>query len=149
MYNITQDTKALLCQKHSPYPTIIYERNEQIKSKQRLIDILSHNCLQHGSSLNGRFEFAEETLGTKVKLPIIVNPEMGIFMVPIRSLRNESCGVLSYYQIKRYESKFRGTYIKFHDGTDTYIDISWRSFDQQFKKTSHLIAHHFRSKIFI
>lgn len=148
MYTINQNTKAILCQNHSPYPTVILERAERLESRYSLIDILSYNCLQYGSSLDGRLESAAAILGTNVKLPIIVNPEMGIFMVPIRSLRNEACGVLSYYQIKRYEPKFRGTYVKFYDGTDAYIKISERSFDQQFKKTSHLIAHHFRSKIF-
>lgn len=142
VYAINGETKAILCKQDLAYRTLIYEGDCIISSTHSLQEILADNCRRHGSSLEGRLEYAEYVLHTSIKLPITVHPLKGIFMVPIRSLNSENSGVISYYQVKRYRPlrNQNRTHIQFKDRTDLIIDVSYPSFDRQYKKTGQLIA---------
>ncbi|HLS20035.1 MAG TPA: competence protein ComK [Bacillota bacterium] len=142
VYAINRQTKAILCKQDLAYRTLIYEGSRKISSIHSLKKILDINCTRHGASLEGRLKFAEYVLRTSIKLPITVHPRKGIFMVPIRSLSSEKSGVISYYQIKKYQplNDKNRTHIRFRDGTDLIIDVSFASFNMQYKKTGQLIA---------
>src|SRR5699024_8431399 len=112
------------------------EGNRKLQSTHCLKKILDVNCTSNGSSLNGRLQFAEHVLRTNIKLPVTVHPRLGIFMIPIRSLKTAKCGVIAYYQIKKYQSLSNNkTHVYFKDGSDLILDISGGSFDNQYKKT--------------
>jgi|SRR5690625_1140082 len=145
IYRIRQSTKAIISKTGSKTTkTYIYEDINKVPSPYSLQEILNKNCLEHGSSLEGRLNYAEHILRTSVKLPIIIHPGKRIFMIPTRSLSSAKSGVISYYQIQDYVATNKGTNILFHDGTRLEIDVSETSFNMQYKKTSQLIASLFR-----
>lgn len=143
VYTINRQTKALLCKQDSTYRTLIYEGSRKKRSIHSLKRILDVNCTWNGSTLDGRLKFAKYVLRTSQKLPIAVSPRKGIFMIPIRSIRSKKCGVISYYQIKKFQplNEKSKTHILFKDGLDLMIDISFASFNRQYKKTGQLIAN--------
>lgn len=147
VHTIKRSTKAILSKTNSnTIKTMIYEDTNQIPSPYSLKEILDKNCLDNGSSLIGRLNYAEHILRTSVKLPITIHPGKRIFMIPIRSLDSQKSGVISYYQIHNYLASQNGTDIYFYDGTKLSIDVSEKSFNMQYKKTGQLIANLFRPK---
>src|SRR5699024_5888839 len=101
VYRIKESTKAILSKFDSTTTkALIYESINKIPSPYSLKDILDENCLEHGSSLEGRLNYAKHILRTSIKLPVIIHPGKRIFMIPIRSLNSQKSGVISYYQIR-------------------------------------------------
>lgn len=148
VYTINQETKAILYKRNLTNCTWIFEGKKQQPTTNPLMRILNQSCLENGSSLKGRLDYAKKILQTSSKLPIAVSPLKRIFMVPIRSLRNKETGVISYYHIKRYiplreQRDQTRTLIIFKDGTDLSINVSYPSFKEQYSKTGHLIASYF------
>ena len=137
---ITPHTNALIKRHSSYYKTRILNGREEKHSIHKPEVILDQCCLAHGSTFAGRKAAAEKILKSKNKLPIPVIPQKGVYMFPTSSMKSCHCAWLSYYQIRYFEARDDKTYVKFHDGTHLFVNISERALDQQYKRTSQVIA---------
>lgn len=148
LFEITPNTKAIYSCDTGYYRSKILEAKEEVCSVRYPITLLDDSCLSHGSSLEGREKAVRKILRTKSKLPIPVNPDKGIYMLPTLSKRNRDCVWLSYYLIDNYYQVDDRTLVTFTDGTYIYVKVSEASLDLQFKRTSQVIAQLNRETIF-
>lgn len=140
IYVISINTKAIMNKDNSYFKTRIYEGNKNWNHIHKAENILKHNCMMNGSSLVGRRDYAKGSLRSPIRLPIAVIPKTGVYMVPTSSPKKLECAWISYYHVKKYETRDYKTYIHFRDGTGLYLDVSESTFHNQMIRTAHLIA---------
>ncbi|OZU88401.1 competence protein [Virgibacillus indicus] len=149
VFIISQKTKAIMAEEESGYYRAkILEGDTEKFSIHKPLQIIDNSCLVYGASLEGRKTSVKQILNSASKLPIPVNVNEGIYMMPTASTKNKDCVWLSYQHIHTYEQRDDKTYITFHDGTGIYINTSENAFDQQFKRTSQVIVHMNGSTLF-
>lgn len=140
MYWINKNTKAIKVNKTGYFNTEIVENSREKFSIHDPITILDSNCIEYGSSLDGRYEYARKVLQSNSKLPVCIMPGQGIFMFPTKSTKKKDCVWIAYYHVERFEQRNSMTYIYFKDNTGMYVNISSNQFDLQMKRTSQVIA---------
>lgn len=140
LFKITRDTKAINLCDTGYYRSEIFENNETFYSVRSPLSLLDDGCISGGASLEGREVAVGKILNTRTKLPVPVDPDNGIYMLPTLSKRNKDCVWLSYYQIDKYEQVDERTLVVFKDGTNIYVKVSEAVLDLQFKRTSQVIA---------
>ncbi|HLR09275.1 MAG TPA: competence protein ComK [Bacillota bacterium] len=145
---ITQETNALIKRHSSYYKTRILDGKGEKHSIYKPEVILHKSCLAYGATFAGRKAAAENILKSKIKLPIPVIPQQGVYMFPTSALKSPHCTWLSYYQIRYFEARDNRTYVEFHDGTHLFVNVSVRALDKQYKRTSQVIAVLNRSLFF-
>lgn len=148
LVKITRDTKAISLCDTGYYRSKIFEKDEKYYSVRSPIALLDDGCIAGGASLEGREVAVRKILNSRSKLPIPVDPENGIYMLPTLSKRNKDCVWLSYYQIDKYEQIDERTLIVFKDGSTIYAKVSEAVLDLQFKRTSQVIAQLNSDKLF-
>lgn len=124
----------------STYETKILDIDQERYSIDQSLVILNRSCLRFGSTLSGRKRAASLLLRTNSMLPIVIHPNFGLYMFPTSSEKNRHCVWFSFYAISTYDQKDKHTLVHFRDGTVLEAPVSWRVFDNQYKKTSHVIA---------
>lgn len=140
VYQISKSTKALISEHSNSYNTRILDTKGEELSTHKLEHILAKSCLSYGSEIEGAKKYVSGILQTKINLPIPVFPMKGIYMFPTTSLSNNNCVILSYFQIKFYKEVNQHVFVRFYDGTELYIKVSFYTFDRQFKKTAQVIV---------
>ncbi|PAV31327.1 competence protein [Virgibacillus profundi] len=148
VYIITQRTKAIMFDASAYYRSRILEVGEEKFSRHNPEQIIDNSCLVYGASLDGRKSPVKEILNSVSKLPVPVNVDKGIYMIPTASTKNKDCVWVSYQHILTYEQRGDQTYIAFRDGTGIYVNISEKAFDIQYKRTSQVIVHMNRGTLF-
>lgn len=149
VYIISLKTKAIIPKESAYYRSlIIIEGGKEIHSIHSPEQIIDNSCLLYGSTLKGRKDAVKDVLKSASKLPVPVNPALGIFMMPTASTKNKDCVWLAYHHIDDYEQRDDKTYIAFYDGTGIYINTSVSTFDSQYKRTSQIIVHVNRGVLF-
>lgn len=148
IYEITSDTKAIITKENAYSRARILDRNRVRDVHYKPEEILEHNCLMHGVSLEGRRDSVKKILQIYNKLPIPVIPHIGVYLLPTASIRRKDCVWISYFHIDYFEQRNEKTYIHFTDGTGLYVNISATTFDMQRKRTSELITHDHRNSLF-
>ncbi len=148
VYRITKKTKLLTHADSNYYRSYIVEEEGEHYSVHRPEEIIGRNCLSYKASLEGRLDVVKGILKSSTKLPVPIFPEYGIFLMPTASIRNPSCVWIAYHQVHHYETYKKGTYIHFYDGTGYFVNITESAFDKQYKRTSQVIVHLNREKLF-
>ena len=149
VYIITEQTKAILAEGSGYYRTRILEGNTEKVSIHRPLQIINYSCIVYGSSYEGRRTPVKRILHSASKLPIPVNVEKGIYMVPTASVKNKECVWVSYQHIDTYKQlEDEKLYITFRDGTGIIVPTSKNAFDMQFKRTSQVIVQMNRGTLF-
>ncbi|MBY7144698.1 competence protein ComK [Virgibacillus sp. NKC19-3] len=147
-YIIEKQTKAIMTKNTTYYRTQILEGGKKRHSSYTLEHILDQSCIAFGSSLKGRKDAVKEILHSASKLPVPIDTDSGLYMLPTSSLKSNDCVWLAYHHIKFYEGRDDKTFIGFRDGTGIYVNASYNIIDMQHKRTSQLIIYFNREKIF-
>lgn len=150
LYIICQKTKALMTKDATYYRTQIFEegRKRQRHSRYNAEQLLDYNCLRFDSDIEGRKRAVERILRSNTKLPIPIDTIKGIYMLPTASVKNKNCVWLAYHHIRSYEQRDDKTFIDFYDDTGIYVNASVHTIDMQYKRTSQVIIHFNRVKLF-
>lgn len=148
IFIISRQTKVIATSESNYYRSDILDSKTVRQSIHPPEKILDDSCLLYGANLNGRRKAAAKLLQTNSKLPIAVNPNQGIYMIPTASSRKKDCIYVSYFHIKKYQAFDKKTRIHFVDGSCMVANTSVTSFDTQYKKTSQLIVHDHRDILF-
>lgn len=144
MYIITKDTQSIQCVEEGIYRSKISEVEGVKYSKYSPEKIVDFNCTINGASLQGRVETVMRILGSRTKLPIPVNPKVGMFMFPTCSMKNSDCIILSFFHVKQYVPHGKYANIKLFDKSQLVVKTSINQFDLQMKRTSQVIAYFYR-----
>ncbi|UJL45955.1 competence protein ComK [Virgibacillus sp. NKC19-16] len=148
VYIIGKQTKAIMRKDATYYRTQILEEGRKRHSSYTLEYILDQSCKAFASSLKGRKDAVKEILNSASKLPIPIDTDSNIYMMPTTSLKNKDCVFLAFHQIKFYVERDDKTFIGFHDGSGIYVNASYNTVDMQHKRASQLILYFNRSNIF-
>jgi len=145
-YEITSKTCALISV--SENETEIIEIGKKFIVKSRLNDILKRSCEFYGCTLDGRIKGSKLQLGTKYKLPIIVENTREIIIFPTSSPRLKDCSWISLKNIKKYEETELGSIIQFTDDNKMNLSISLESLENQiFRATQLMLISRKRSQM--
>ncbi|WP_064092180.1 competence protein ComK [Rossellomorea aquimaris] len=119
--------------------TEILEVDDVLVSPFKPFEILRKSCEFFGSSYEGRKEGTKKLTGIVYKAPIIVNPQMSIFLFPTVSPTKQECAWVSHSHVRRYDRSNAGfTKVFFQNRQSCDIPISYSSFENQMLRTSDL-----------
>ncbi len=119
--------------------TQILEMDDVLVSPFKPFEILRKSCEFFGSSYEGRKEGTKKLTGIVYKAPIIVNPQMSIFLFPTASPNKQECVWVSHSHVRNYDrTKDGSTKVFFQNRQSCDIPISYSSFENQMLRTSDL-----------
>lgn len=145
---ITKQTKAIVTEESAYYRSIVLEGNKKHPSIHTAEKILDYSCTLFGASLAGRRKSIKTAFQITHKIPVPVNPQQGVYMMPTSSTKSRECVWLAYYHIDYYEQRGEKTYVTFMDGSGLFVDASVSSIDMQHKRASQIIAKQHRMTLF-
>jgi len=136
LYNITNETLALI---PSGRKTKIIEVNKTYNHTDSIINILTRNCIQNGSSLDGRQKSSAYLIGSSYKTPIIISEIHSLIFIPTHSIRNENCMWLNLKGILSYDAYAKkSVLVEFINHQKMTINISYEVFDKQVLRATRL-----------
>lgn len=136
LYNITNETLALI---PNGTKTKIIERVKIYNSSENINNIIERNCIQNGSSLEGRQKGSAYILGTSYKPPIIISELAGIILIPTHSIRNQKCIWINLKGVLNYEyCSPKQVVIEFINHQKLLLNISYAVFDKQLLRATRL-----------
>ncbi|TCT26438.1 competence protein ComK [Melghiribacillus thermohalophilus] len=147
-YIVNKNTLAIFYNHDPLYITKILEPDQTIYCTRTALKVLEDSCIEGGASLAGRKEVMKRVLRTRTKLPIPVNPKMGIYMFPTKSHLNIECNWISFFHVSGYWSstdKKDHLEIQFTNGSKHTIASSYTSFQKQMLKTGLAVAYYCRN----
>ncbi|TFG82235.1 MAG: hypothetical protein E4G74_02975 [Erysipelotrichales bacterium] len=97
-------------------------------------------CLAHGSSLRGSSDVVKHFLKVTQKLPILVNPNGGLFFFPTLSRDHPDCVWINALQVRKLKDLGNRTLIRF-PVSELELDIGIRSIRMQMKRCDTLRSH--------
>ncbi len=119
--------------------TKIIEVDDVLVSPFKPFDILKKSCEFFGCSYEGRKEGTKKLTGIIYKAPIMVNPDMSIYLFPTSSPVKQECTWVSHSHVRGYERSHNGTTKVFlHNNESCMVPISYSSFENQMLRTSDL-----------
>jgi competence protein ComK len=119
--------------------TEIIEMEDIILSPFKPMDILKKSCEFFGSSYQGRKDGTKELTGISYKAPIMLNPQMSMFLFPTTSPVKSECMWISHSHVTSYAAAENGqTSVTFQNRESHLIPISYSSFENQMLRTSNL-----------
>lgn len=137
LYEINSSTCALISENN--FRTKIIETNQIINQAYSLKEILNYNCEYYGSSFEGRLKGTKQALGSKYKLPIIIEGSREIIFFPTLSYENKNCIWLSLKNISNYEKQGKNVTIIFNNNQKLNLNMSYEAFENQFLRATKLL----------
>lgn len=145
-YEITSKTCALTS--ISEEKTEVIELGRKFIVEEKITEIIKRSCEFYGCTLDGRIQGSKLQLGTKYKLPIIIENTREIIFFPTISPRLQECSWISLKNIKSYKEHNYGTIVEFRDKNNLYIPISLESLENQiFRATKLMLISRERSEM--
>lgn len=138
-YQITTNTQAIEpCFEGEAKAVVREEGGAVYFVKQTPAAIISHACLENGSSLKGRGDAVKHLTGFIRRKPIPIDEKRRIFAFPIHSQRSPDNVWLFYFHVRN--AKTEGL-IEFRDHSTMSTEVSAYSIQQQLLRTSHCMSH--------
>ena len=136
-YEISSTTCALIPK--FDLSTVIVEEEKSIHILMPIQKIIEYSCAYYGSSFQGRIIGLKYALGSKYKLPIIIEESKELIFFPTLSAENENCIWISLNNIINYQNCGNYTEITFKNNKKIKIEISYRSFENQMLRATKLL----------
>ncbi len=136
-YEINSSTCALI--PNSNFSTTIIEKSKKLIFQNSPQEIINYSCAYYGSSFKGRLCGSKQALGSKYKLPIIVEESREMIFFPTASYENANCAWISLKQVAHYENEKDGVKVFFQSGSSISLNISYESFENQILRATKLL----------
>ncbi|MGG3449524.1 competence protein ComK [Domibacillus aminovorans] len=106
--------------------TWMYESNKKpVLMNEKALTIIQKSCLHHLSTYDGRREASKLLLGTKSKVPIVIDHIEGIYLFPIVSHLKPDCVWISLFHVKELKIiDKKKTEVLFKDGQKVIVNVS-------------------------
>lgn len=138
MLNNEINTNTCFIKKNDNKSCLISNGKEEIVINMSLKKYLNYNCEYYGSSFEGRKQSSKLLLGSKYKLPIIIEESREIVFFPTKSSKSDQCTWIALNNIKKYEENNYQVKVTFKTGYTKDFDISIESFENQILRASKL-----------
>lgn len=100
-YRITKRTVAILpCFDIMKQSRIILEDGTEISTPLRPYQLLQLSCRQYNSSIEERIFVAKRVAGVKGKVPVVIEPTMGLVFFPTKSPKRDDCEWYAWSHIR-------------------------------------------------
>ena len=135
-YIIKEKTLALI-----PYgsKTHVLEYSNDEMIEEPLLQILEHNCILSGSTLEGRRKGSSSLIGANYKPPIVIDEVKKLMLIPTHSHRNPKCIWLVLQNILNYQIKNnQKVTVAFKNNQKIDLEISYSIFDKQVLRAARL-----------
>ena len=116
----------------------IIEEDDDFFINQNSFDIVDKSCRYFGSSYEGRHIGTISMLGISYKTPILVEETQNIITFPTLTPRDEKCCWISLNQIEKYMKNDKSSRVKFKNGYELNLDISYGSLENQIYRSTML-----------
>ncbi len=137
LYEINSKTCALV--PNDNMSAQIIEENNNYNVLNSVQDILNYSCCYYGSSFKGRQSASKSILGSKYKLPIIIEETREIVFFPTSSYENNNCIWISLKNISNYQKSGNRVMVIFKNNTSITLNISYESFENQVLRATKLL----------
>ena len=121
-YEINKKTAAIVGVNKN-YSKVIEEKRDYIINDNSY-SVMEHSCEYFGSTYNGRSNGSKSILGSKYKVPIIVEETNDLIFFPISEIENPQCMWISLNWFDRVESENGNTFIYLKNGKKIKTGIS-------------------------
>ena len=136
-YEINKNTAAIIGLDNGCSKAIEEKRDYYINDTS--YSIMEHSCRYFGCTYQGRLMGSKYILGTKYKVPIIVEESNNIIFFPTTDIENPQCMWISLNWFDRVEEDDDGnTYIYLKNGKKISTKISKNSIENQALKSIKL-----------
>lgn len=142
-YEISPHTSALLPAYHIDYDTIVWEQDQILYVKKKMMPLLKEGCLVGGAEYDGRRRAVTHKTGIQSKIPIPVNPLDHIYAFPTHSPKQHDCCWIFYHHIqsiKRHPTLPTQSIVTFNSGKELTLNVSYHTLDKQVQRTSYCIV---------
>ena len=136
-YEINASTCALIPK--DDFSTVIIEKQEEISVLLPIQKVIEYSCAYYGSSYNGRVDGSKSALGSKYKLPIIIEETRELIFFPTLSPENNECIWISLTNLANYKKVDNQVLIKFKENKEITINMSYESFENQVLRATKLL----------
>ncbi len=116
----------------------IIEEEADFFINQNSFDIVDKSCRYFGSSYEGRHIGTISMLGISYKTPILVEETQNIITFPTLTPRDEKCCWIFLNQIEKYMKNDKLSRVKFKNGYELNLDISYGSLENQIYRSTML-----------
>ncbi|SDZ33503.1 competence protein ComK [Evansella caseinilytica] len=146
-YTINFFTKIILPNNDPQYPTRIIEKDKQIFTKKKPLQIITDNCLHGGASYEGRREAVTYHTGYSRRVPVPVYVKQKICVVPTHSPHAFDCAWICSQNFQKAEDNHDASGMKnklssrlvFTDGTYIDLPVTRGFLERQMTKAIHCI----------
>ena len=136
-YEINSSTCALI--PNDDFSTRIIETQNIINIPYSTSNIIEYSCAYYGSSFKGRLNGSKCALGSKYKLPIIIEESREIIFFPTTSYESNNCAWISLKNISDYKKEANRVKVLFQNNTFIDLNISYESFENQVLRATKLL----------
>ncbi len=136
-YEINSSTCALI--PNDDFSTRIIETQNIINIPYSTSNIIEYSCAYYGSSFKGRLNGSKCALGSKYKLPIIIEESREIIFFPTTSYESNNCAWISLKNISDYKKEANHVKVLFQNNTFIDLNISYESFENQVLRATKLL----------
>ena len=116
----------------------IIEEENDFFINQNSFDIVDKSCRYFGSSYEGRHIGTISMLGISYKTPILVEETQNIIIFPTLTPKDEKCSWILLDKIENYKKLDKKSMIKFKNGYELNLDISYGSLENQIYRSTML-----------
>lgn len=135
-YIIKEKTLALIPKGSK---THILETSNDILIEEHILQILEHNCILSGSTLEGRRHGSSSLIGATYKPPIVIDEVKKLILIPTHSYRHPKCiWIVSQNVLKYYIKNDNQATVIFKNNQEIDLEISYAIFDRQVLRAARL-----------
>ena len=135
-YEINASTCALIPK--DDFSTIIIEKQNRFSVMLPIQKIIENSCSYYGSSFKGRLNGSKYSLGSKYKLPIIIEETREIIFFPTLSYENSHCTWIALNNIREYKKQGNKVQLIFDNKQKIDVPVSYESFENQMLRATKL-----------
>lgn len=119
--------------------TKILEWDKDFIVEESIINIIEHNCILNGSTLEGRRKGSSYLIGASYKPPIIIDEMKRIILIPTHSNKNPNCKWFILDNIlKYYLNTSNKVVVMFKNNQKLELDLCYANFDKQVLRATRL-----------
>lgn len=137
-YYVNEDTLLLL--PGGKEKTKIFDINGTYCIKKNCFDLVDDSCQYYGSSYGGRYLGAKRMIEMEYKLPIILDEVKEVILIPTCSPRQQNCIWICLNNIENYSKYKNHSRVKFTNGLDYELSISFSSLENQILRATLLLT---------
>lgn len=123
---LVQSETLLLKPVHFGEQTMVYEKKKKpVLIPHKTLKIIKKSCLKHAATYEGRKKASMFILGTKTKLPLVIDSVEGTYLFPLASHLKPDCVWVAFSHVAALqEIDKKQTNIFFKDGQEALVKAS-------------------------